>query len=49
MYERVSKVRALQYSNGVSAFALWAAYLLFDLQFIIVEGTYPELPFHGHI
>lgn len=40
VYERVSKVRALQYSNGVSPFALWAAYLLFDVQFIIVEGTY---------
>ncbi|PLB48647.1 hypothetical protein P170DRAFT_318057, partial [Aspergillus steynii IBT 23096] len=38
MYERVSKVRALQYSNGVSPFALWTAYLLFDMQFIFVEA-----------
>ncbi|KAE8150913.1 hypothetical protein BDV25DRAFT_139348 [Aspergillus avenaceus] len=38
MYERTSNVRALQYSNGVSPFALWAAYLLFDTQFIFVEG-----------
>ncbi|KAK1144117.1 hypothetical protein N8T08_005779 [Aspergillus melleus] len=38
MYERVSKVRALQYSNGVSPFALWTAYLLFDFQFILIEA-----------
>ncbi|KAI9041867.1 uncharacterized protein KD926_006412 [Aspergillus affinis] len=38
MYERISKVRALQYSNGVSPFALWTAYLLFDFQFILVEA-----------
>lgn len=38
VYERVSNVRALQYSNGVSPFALWTAYLLFDTQFIIVQG-----------
>ncbi|KAE8392439.1 hypothetical protein BDV23DRAFT_181593 [Aspergillus alliaceus] len=38
VYERISNVRALQYSNGVSPFALWVAYLLFDTQFIFVEG-----------
>ncbi|KAJ5093890.1 hypothetical protein N7456_009751 [Penicillium angulare] len=38
IYERVSNVRALQYSNGVSPFALWTAYLLFDTQFIIMES-----------
>ncbi|RFU29987.1 hypothetical protein B7463_g6379, partial [Scytalidium lignicola] len=37
-YEKVNNVRALHYCNGVSPFALWFAYLLFDLQFIIVEG-----------
>ncbi|THC93214.1 hypothetical protein EYZ11_007296 [Aspergillus tanneri] len=39
VYERVSNVRALQYSNGVTPFALWTAYLLFDVQFIILQGT----------
>ncbi|KAJ5587579.1 uncharacterized protein N7459_003344 [Penicillium hispanicum] len=38
VYERVSNVRALEYSNGVSPFALWTAYLLFDLQFIIIQS-----------
>jgi hypothetical protein len=39
-YERKSHVRALQYSNGVSPLALWIAYLLFDIQFILIEGKY---------
>lgn len=38
VYERVSNVRALEYSNGVSPFALWTAYLMFDMQFIIIES-----------
>ncbi|KAH8805682.1 ABC transporter-like protein [Xylogone sp. PMI_703] len=37
-YERMNHVRALHYCNGVSPFALWFAYLLFDLQFIIIEA-----------
>lgn len=41
VYERVSNVRALEYSNGVSPFALWSAYLLFDMQFIIVQSKCP--------
>jgi ATP-binding cassette subfamily A (ABC1) protein 3 len=38
-YERKSNVRALHYSNGVSPSSLWLAYLLFDLQFILIEGV----------
>jgi ATP-binding cassette subfamily A (ABC1) protein 3 len=38
-YEKINHVRALHYSNGVSPFALWLAYLLFDTQFIVVEGA----------
>ncbi|KAJ6134844.1 hypothetical protein N7512_000004 [Penicillium capsulatum] len=38
VYERVSNVQALEYSNGVSPFALWTAYLLFDMQFIIIQS-----------
>ncbi|OKL56003.1 hypothetical protein UA08_08671 [Talaromyces atroroseus] len=33
-----SHVRALQYSNRVSPLALWVAYLLFDIQFILIEA-----------
>ncbi|KAF3901446.1 hypothetical protein ABW21_db0204559 [Orbilia brochopaga] len=35
-YERIQRTRALQYSNGVSPISLWGAYLLFELQLIIV-------------
>ncbi|KAK6532023.1 hypothetical protein TWF694_003186 [Orbilia ellipsospora] len=35
-YERVQRTRALQYSNGVSPVSLWSAYLLFELQLIIL-------------
>lgn len=37
-YEKVNNVRALQYCNGVTPTALWVAYLLFDMQFIVVEA-----------
>ncbi|KAI0125601.1 hypothetical protein BJ170DRAFT_702677 [Xylariales sp. AK1849] len=35
-YERRSKVRALQYSNGVRAIPLWSSYMLFDLMFVLL-------------
>ncbi|EWC43937.1 hypothetical protein DRE_01289 [Drechslerella stenobrocha 248] len=35
-YERIQKTRSLQYSNGVSPVSLWSAYLLFELQLILV-------------
>ncbi|KAH8900634.1 P-loop containing nucleoside triphosphate hydrolase protein [Thozetella sp. PMI_491] len=35
-YERRSKVRALQYSNGIRALPLWFSYMLFDLIFVLV-------------
>jgi ATP-binding cassette subfamily A (ABC1) protein 3 len=34
--ERIRKVRALQYSNGVRARPLWLAYALFDFLFVLV-------------
>ncbi|TVY44013.1 Retinal-specific ATP-binding cassette transporter, partial [Lachnellula occidentalis] len=37
-FEKNNRVRALQYCNGVSPFALWLGYLLFDLQLIIVQA-----------
>lgn len=37
-YERVNHVRVLQYCNGVRPAALWCAYLLFDMQFILVQA-----------
>lgn len=35
-YERRSKVRALQYSNGVRALPLWLSYMLFDMVFVLL-------------
>ena len=32
--ERLGKVRALHYSNGVSSASLWSAYLAFDFMFV---------------
>lgn len=40
VYERVNRVRALQYCNGVSPAALWLGYLLFDMQFIIFQAIF---------
>lgn len=37
--EKLNHVRALHYCNGVSPFALWVAYLLFDSQFIILQSV----------
>ena len=34
--ERIRKVRAMQYSNGILSSSLWLAYLLFDLIFILL-------------
>ncbi|KAK0121852.1 hypothetical protein ONS95_010131 [Cadophora gregata] len=39
-FERNNRVRALHYSNGVSPFALWAGYLLFDMQFILFQSLF---------
>ena len=39
-YEKINHVRALHYCNGVSPFALWSGYLLFDLQFIIIQAFF---------
>lgn len=37
--ERRRFVRALQYSNGVRPFPLWAAYTLFDFAFVLVASA----------
>lgn len=37
-FERINHVRALHYCNGVSPFALWFGYLLFDMQLIIIQS-----------
>jgi ATP-binding cassette subfamily A (ABC1) protein 3 len=39
-YEKNNRVRALQYCNGVSPFALWTGYFLFDLQFILIQSIF---------
>ena len=38
-FEKVNRVRALHYCNGVSPFALWFGYLLFDIQLIIIQAS----------
>ena len=38
-FERLSNVRALQYSNGVRAAPLWFSYALFDFIFVVVIAT----------
>ncbi|ETS87179.1 hypothetical protein PFICI_01007 [Pestalotiopsis fici W106-1] len=35
-YERRSKVRALQYSNGIHALPLWSSYMVFDMMFVLI-------------
>lgn len=37
-FEKNNRVRALHYCNGVSPFALWLGYLLFDIQLIIIQA-----------
>ncbi len=37
--ERVRKVRALQYSNGVRPMPLWLAHLLFDAMFVLLVSS----------
>jgi ABC-type transport system involved in cytochrome c biogenesis ATPase subunit len=39
-YEKINHVRALHYCNGVSPFALWFGYLLFDIQFILIQAFF---------
>lgn len=38
-FERVSNVRALQMSNGVRPVAMWTAYFLFDLCFVLAVAV----------
>jgi len=48
-FEKNNRVRALQYCNGVSPFALWFGYLLFDIQFILIQSLIVwGLLFVGH-
>ena len=35
-YERLSKVRAMQYSNGLRVTPLWTAYLFFDFWLVVI-------------
>lgn len=37
-FEKINHVRALHYCNGVSPFALWFGYLLFDIQVILIQA-----------
>jgi hypothetical protein len=37
-FEKINRVRALHYCNGVSPFALWLGYLLFDIQIILIQA-----------
>ena len=35
-FEKVSQIRAVQFSNGVRPLPLWTAYFLFDLIFVVI-------------
>lgn len=37
--ERLRKVRALHYSNGIRAGPLWSAYLMFDFLFVLIASA----------
>lgn len=39
-FEKNNRVRSLHYCNGVSPFSLWSGYLLFDMQFIIIQSIF---------
>ena len=45
--ERVAKVRALHYSNGIRAFPLWLAYTLFDFMFVMIVSVVAIVIFVG--
>jgi ATP-binding cassette subfamily A (ABC1) protein 3 len=45
--ERVAKVRALHYSNGIRAFPLWLAYTLFDFLFVLIISVVAIVIFVG--
>lgn len=45
--ERLRKVRALHYSNGIRAAPLWLAYLLFDFCFVLVISAVVTAIFAG--
>lgn len=38
-FERVSKIRSLQYSNGVRPLSLWSSYLGFDFIIVLFTST----------
>jgi ATP-binding cassette subfamily A (ABC1) protein 3 len=45
--ERVAKVRALHYSNGIRAFPLWLAYTIFDFMFVLIVSIVAIVIFVG--
>jgi ATP-binding cassette subfamily A (ABC1) protein 3 len=45
--ERVAKVRALHYSNGIRAFPLWLAYTMFDFIFVMIISIVAIVIFIG--
>jgi len=45
--ERLRKVRALHYSNGVRSLPLWTAYVLFDFIFVLVISIVGTVLFAG--
>lgn len=45
--ERLNKVRALHYSNGIRAQSVWAAYTLFDFLIVLIVATVAIIIFVG--
>ncbi|KAF6515687.1 hypothetical protein HZS61_004428 [Fusarium oxysporum f. sp. conglutinans] len=48
-YEKLHKVRALQYSNNVRPYPLWASCMIFDMIFVTIIASLGTLALSGHV
>ncbi|KAL5600634.1 hypothetical protein FOVSG1_008446 [Fusarium oxysporum f. sp. vasinfectum] len=48
-YEKLHKVRALQYSNNVRPYPLWASYMAFDMIFVTIIASLGTLALLAHV
>ncbi|KAM0489602.1 hypothetical protein ACHAP8_012419 [Fusarium lateritium] len=48
-YEKLHKVRALQYSNNVRPYPLWASYMIFDMIFVTIIASLGTLALSAHV
>ncbi|KAH6692200.1 hypothetical protein F5X68DRAFT_250381 [Plectosphaerella plurivora] len=48
-YEKIQKVRALQYSNNVSPYPLWASYIVVDMSIVTIVAALGTLALAAHV